>query len=107
MTVLLAALLGGAVACSVTRVSPEGGVALSVQEWRGQIVELNRGEGYMVVRSRERLLDHVFRITPQTEITSQALVPPHLEPGQWVTVQYHNERTEHGPPAALRVVVIP
>ena len=59
----------------------------------------------MVVRSRERFLDYVFQITPETEITSQVQVSSSLEPGQWVTVEYRKDRSEHGPPAALRVVV--
>ncbi len=103
ITVLLGGLLLGAVACAVARVSLEG----EVREWQGQIVKLDHTEGYVVVRSRERLLDHVFRITSETEITSQALMPPHLELGQQVTVQYHDDKTQPGLPAALRIVVIP
>ncbi|MFQ5989962.1 MAG: hypothetical protein ACE5K9_08610 [Candidatus Methylomirabilales bacterium] len=97
-TILLAALLAGAAACALTRAE--------VQEWRGRIVEINREQAYFVVRSRERLIDHVFRITPETEITSQAIGPLPLEPGQWVTVEYHKGGTQPGPPTALRVVVV-
>ncbi|MFQ5657572.1 MAG: hypothetical protein ACE5G5_08545 [Candidatus Methylomirabilales bacterium] len=105
--VLFGGLLIGVAACSVTPVSPKGGATPGVHEWRGQIVELRRDEGYMVVRSRERLLDHVFRITPQTQITSEAAVPLNLEVGQWVTVHYHDGKAEPRPPTALRVDVIP
>lgn len=120
---LLEGLLVAAVACAPTRISPEGkatpgvsrdaastsGLALPArpEEWHGQIVKIDQDGGYIVVRSRERLLDHVFRLTPQTEITSKASPPPVLEPGQWVTVQYHKDRTQVGPPEALRVVVAP
>jgi len=77
-----------------------------VQEWRGQIVELNRDRGYIVVRSQERLLDYVFRLTPKTEITTQGPARRSLEPGQWVSVQYEQGRSKEGPPAAVRVQVI-
>lgn len=60
----------------------------------------------MVVRSRERFLDYVFQITPETKITSEVQVSSPLEPGRWVTVEYRKDRSEPGPPAALRVVVI-
>ncbi len=98
---LLLAILLGAGACSVPLVGPR-----EVQEWKGQIVELNRDRGYIVVRSQERLLDYVFRLTPKTEITAQGPARRSLEPGQWVTVQYERERSREGPPAALRVQVI-
>jgi hypothetical protein len=77
-----------------------------VQEWQGQIVALNRDQGYIVVRSQERLLDYVFRLTPRTEITAQGPAKRSLEPGQWVTVQYQRDESKQGPPAALRVQVI-
>lgn len=98
---LLLAILVGAGACSVPLVGPR-----EVQEWKGQIVELNRDRGYIVVRSQERLLDYVFRLTPKTEITTQGPAKRSLEPGQWVTVQYERDRSREGPPAALRVQVI-
>ena len=107
MAVLLGGLFMGAVACSVTPVSHGRGATPSVEEWRGQIVELRRDQGYMVVRSRERLLDHIFQITPKTEVTSEAPVPLDLELGQWVTVHYQNGKAEDGPPTALRVDIIP
>lgn len=107
MAVLLGSLCVGAAACSMTPVSQERGAAPGVEEWRGQIVELHRDQGYMVVRSRERLLDHVFRITPKTEVSSEAPVPLHLELGQWVTVHYQNGKAEDRPPTALRVDIIP
>ena len=56
--------------CSAPWVSPPGGDSVEIEQWRGQIVELDRDRGYMVVRSRERFLDYVFQITPETEITS-------------------------------------
>jgi hypothetical protein len=96
--VLLTALLVTAAACAVTRAE--------VQEWQGRIVEIDREREYFVVRSRERLIDHVFRITPNTEITSKALSPLPLETGQWVTVEYHKDGTQPGPPTALRIVVV-
>ncbi|MFQ5846168.1 MAG: hypothetical protein ACE5IQ_00675 [Candidatus Methylomirabilales bacterium] len=105
-TLLLVSLVLGAGACSVPGVAPEGEGTLDVREWQGQIVQLDRDRGVMVVRSQERLLDHVFQITPETEISSQAPVPASLEPGQWVTVQYQKEKSRPGPPAALRVLVI-
>lgn len=98
---LLLAILVGAGACSVPLIGPR-----EVQEWKGQIVELNRDRGYIVVRSQERLLDYVFRLTPKTEITTQGPAKRSLEPGQWVTVQYERDRSREGPPAALRVQVI-
>jgi len=98
---LLASLLLGAGACSVPWLGDR-----DVQEWRGQIVELNRDRGYIVVRSQERLLDYVFRLTSKTEITAQGPARRSLEPGQWVTVQYEKDRSADGPPAALRVQVI-
>lgn len=106
LTLLLASLLVGAMSCSAPWVSPPGGDSVEIELWRGQIVELDRDQGYMVVRSRERFLDYVFQITPETEITSQVQVSSSLKPGQWVTVEYRKDRSEHGPPAALRVVVI-
>ncbi|MFQ5802373.1 MAG: hypothetical protein ACE5JQ_05690 [Candidatus Methylomirabilales bacterium] len=96
--VLLAALLVTAGACAVKRAE--------VREWQGRIVEINRERAYFVVRSRERLIDHVFRITPKTEIASQASAPLPLEAGQWVTVEYFKDGTQPGPPAALRIVVV-
>ncbi len=96
--ILLAGLLAVAAACGLTRAE--------VQEWPGRVVEINREQAYFVVRSRERLIDHVFRITPETEITSQNVGPLPLETGQWVTVEYHKGGTRSGPPAALRVVVV-
>ncbi|MGH7370933.1 MAG: hypothetical protein ACREJL_08255 [Candidatus Methylomirabilales bacterium] len=98
---LLASLLLGAGACSVPWLGDR-----EVQEWRGQIVELNRDRGYIVVRSQERLLDYVFRLTSKTEIIAQGPARRSLEPGQWVTVQYEKDRSADGPPAALRVQVI-
>ena len=98
---VLAILLIGSVSCSLPWTYREGGGALGLDEWQGQIVELNRDQGYMVVRSRERLLDYAFRITPKTEVSS-----PALERGQWVTVQYRRDSATPGPPAALRVVVV-
>ncbi len=92
------ALLVTAAACAVTRAE--------VQEWQGRIVEIDREREYFVVRSRERLIDHVFRITPNTKITSKALSPLPLETGQWVTVEYHKDGTQPGPPTALRIVVV-
>lgn len=105
MSLLLVSLLVGVVACSAGLVGL-GEETVEVQEWRGQIVKFDRDRGYMVVRSRERLLDFVFQITPETEIASETVVPPALRPGQWVTVQYYEDRFEQKPPAALRVVVI-
>ena len=96
--VLLAVLLITAAACAVTR----GGV----EEWQGRIVEIDRERAYVVVRSRDRLIDHVFRITPDTKITSQALAPVALEAGQRVTVEYRRDGTQPGPPAARRIVVV-
>jgi hypothetical protein len=106
MTMVLVALLVGAAGCSVPWVSPSGGVTNGAQEWRGQIVELNRAQGYMVVRSPERLLDHVFQITRETEITAEDGMSPSLTRGQWVTVQYREDRSDQRPPVAVRVVVI-
>lgn len=60
----------------------------------------------MVVRSPERLLDHVFQITRETEITTEASVSPSLEPGRWVTVRYREDGADQGPPVAVHVVVI-
>jgi hypothetical protein len=101
IALLLATLCVGAAACSVPWFGPQ-----EVQEWQGQIVELNRDRGYIVVRSRERLLDYVFRLTPKTEITTEGPARRPLEPGQWVTVQYEKDRSTEAPPAALRVQVI-
>jgi hypothetical protein len=98
---LLASLLVGAAACSVPWVGSR-----EVEEWQGQIVELNRDRGYIVVRSQERLLDYVFRLTPKTEITAQGPARRSLERGQWVTVRYERDRSTEGPPAAIRVQVI-
>ncbi len=106
MMTLLAALLVGAAACSAPWVSRSQGVKGEAQEWRGQIVSFDRNQGYMVVRSLERLLDHGFRITRETEITTGSSVSPALERGQWVTVQYHKDTSDPGPPVAVRVVVI-
>ncbi len=105
MTILLVSLAVGAAACSVPWVSPSGDVAAEAQEWRGQIVALDQDQGYMVVRSPERLLDHVFQITGETEITTEASATPSLERGQWVTVQYREDRSDHRPPVAVRVVI--
>jgi hypothetical protein len=69
-------------------------------------VEIDRERAYFIVRSRDRLIDHVFRITPATEIASETSVPLPLEAGRWVTVEYHKDGTRPGPPAALRVVVV-
>lgn len=93
----MAAILVTAAACAVTRAD--------VEEWQGRVVEIDRERAYVVVRSRERLIDHVFRITPSTRITSQAEVPPPLEAGQRVTVQFRRDGTHPGPPAALQIIV--
>ncbi len=105
MSLLLVSLLVGGVACSAGLVGL-GKETVEVQEWRGQIVKFDRDQGYMVVRSRERLLDFVFQITPETEIASETVMPPTLQRGRWVTVQYYEYRSEKKPPAALRIVVI-
>jgi len=94
----LAVLLVTAAACAVTRAD--------VEEWQGRIVAIDEERAYLVVRSRERLIDHVFRITPRTTITSQAVASPPLEAGQRVTVQYRRDETHAGPPVALRIIVI-
>ena len=96
--VFLAALLVTAAACAVTRAD--------VEEWQGRVVEIDQERAYVVVRSRERLIDHVFRITPDTTITSRAMVSPALEAGQSVTVQFRRDGTHPGPPAALRIIVV-
>lgn len=106
MTTLLVALLVGGAACSVPYVSPSGGLTSEDQEWRGQIVEVNRAQGYMVVRSPERLLDHVFQITRETEITAEDGISPTLTRGQWVAVRYREDRSDQAPPVAVRVEVI-
>lgn len=106
MTTLLAALLVGSAACSAPWVNPSRGVTGEAQEWRGQIVSFDRNQGYMVVRSPELLLDHVFQITRETEVTAESRVSPSLERGQWVTVQYRKDTSDPGPPVAVRVVVI-
>lgn len=105
-TTLLVSLVMGTAGCSVPWVSPAGEGTPGAQEWQGQIVQLDRDQGYMVVRSSERLLDYVFLITLETEITSKSRVSPPLERGQWVTVVYRRESSDLGPPVALRVVVI-
>lgn len=105
MSLLLATVLVGVVACSAGLVGL-GEEAVEVEEWRGQIVKFDRDQGYMVVRSRERLLDFVFQITPKTKITSETVAPPSLELGRWVTVEYYKDQSRQTPPAALRVVVI-
>jgi hypothetical protein len=76
------------------------------EEWRGQIVEVDRARGYLVVRSKDRLLDHVFRITAETKIEADTTRLTVLEPGQWVAVQYQSDATRSGPPDALRITVI-
>jgi hypothetical protein len=101
IALLLAGLLVGAASCSAPRLGHR-----EVQEWQGQIVELNRDRGYIVVRSQERLLDYVFRLTPKTEITAQGPARRSLEPGQWVTIRFEQDQSKGGPPAALRVQVI-
>jgi hypothetical protein len=106
MTMLLVALLVGAAACSVPWVSPSGDLTSEAQEWQGQIVEVNREKGLMVVRSSERLLDHAFQITPETEITADDGASHSLQRGQWVTVQYREDPSDPRPPVAVRVVVI-
>lgn len=105
-TTLLAALLVGAAACSAPWATPSRAVTGEAQEWRGQIVSFDRNQGYMVVRSPELLLDHVFQITRETEVTAESPVSPSLERGQWVTVQYRKDTSDPGPPVAVRVVVI-
>lgn len=105
MIILLVALAVGAVGCSVPWVTPSGDTR-TAQEWRGQIIELNRDQGYIVVRSQERLLDHVFQVTRETEITGEASGSPSLEPGRWVTVRYREDGAAQGPPVAVRVFVI-
>lgn len=105
MSLLLASVLVGAVACSAGLVGL-GEEAVEVEEWRGQIVKFDRDQGYMVVRSRERLLDFTFQITPKTKIASETAAPPSLELGRWVTVEYYKNQSRQKPPAALRVVVI-
>lgn len=106
MTILLVTLLVGAAACSVPYISPSRGLSSEAQEWRGQIVEVNRAQGYMVVRSPERLLDHVFQITRETEIAAEDGMSPALTRGQWVAVQYREDRSDQTPPVAVRVEVI-
>lgn len=96
--VLVAVLLITAAACAHTRAA--------VEEWPGRIVEIDREQAYVVVRSRDRLIDHVFRITPDTKIMSQASGPLALEAGQRVTVEYRRDGPQSGPPAALRIVVV-
>lgn len=76
------------------------------EEWRGQIVEMDRARGYLVVRSKERLLDHVFRITAETKIEAGTSPSTVLEPGQWVAVEYQSDATRSGPPVAFRITVI-
>jgi len=76
------------------------------EEWRGQIVEMDRARGYLVVRSKDRLLDHVFRITAETKIEAGTAPSTVLHPGQWVAVQYQSDATRSGPPAALRIIVL-
>jgi hypothetical protein len=99
-------LFVGSISCGAPWTYRDGGAGTGLDEWQGQIVELNREQGTIVVRSRERLLDYAFRITPRTEITSPARGSASLETGQWVTVQYRRDSDKPGPPAALRVVVI-
>jgi hypothetical protein len=103
---LLVGVIVGGVSCSSVGLRSPGGGPFELEEWQGQVVELNRERGYIVVRSQERLLDHVFRITPETEITSQGSLPSPLEPGRWVAVQYQRVKSKERPPAALRLVVI-
>jgi hypothetical protein len=105
LTILFVNFVVGAVACSAPWINPSGSVAGEAQEWRGQIVSLDRDQGYMVVRSPERLLDHVFQITRETEIATETPVSPSLERGQWVIVQYREDRSGPGPPVAIRVVI--
>ncbi len=76
------------------------------EEWRGRVVEVDRIRGYVVVRSKDRLLDHVFQITTETEIDAGTAASKVLEPGQWVAVEYQRDATRSGPPVALRIVVI-
>lgn len=104
MAILLVSILLGVAACSRPWVGRSGEV--DALEWRGQIVELNRPQGYVVVRSTERLLDHAFQLTRETKITAEDGTPPSLQRGQWVTVQYREDKSDQGPPVAVRIFVI-